>query len=72
MYEHNGNFSDLCILSHQLDAQTLIFPVDPYYKLAVVNACTGQTSNGYNSRGRQVIRTVGKRLTAMLTTPTFY
>jgi hypothetical protein len=40
MYEHNGCFPDLCILSHQLDAQALIFPVDPYYKLAGVGECS--------------------------------
>ena len=72
MYEHNGYFMDLCILSHQLDAQTLMFPVDRYYILAGVGACTGQISNGYNRAGQQLIRTVGKRFTAMLTTPTLY
>jgi hypothetical protein len=72
MHEHNGYFPDLCILSHQLHAQTLIFPVDPYYILAGVGACTGQTSNGYKRAGRQLIRTVGEGFTALLTAPTLY
>jgi len=70
MYAHNVYFPDLCILSHQLDAQTLIFPVDPYYILAGVGRCKRQNSPGYKSTGRQLIRTVGKRFTATLTTST--
>jgi hypothetical protein len=41
MYEETVYLLDLCILSYHLHAQTLIWPVDSYYKLTAAGECSG-------------------------------